>query len=218
MALKVSEIFLSLQGESTFAGLPCAFVRLAGCNLRCSYCDTAYALSGGEEMAVAEAARRALELGVPLVEVTGGEPLLQEEVYPLMELLLAAGATVLLETNGSLPLGRVDERVHRIVDIKCPGSGFVQCNDWSNMGLLKAGDEVKFVISERADYDFARGVVRHHRLTERCPVLFAPAWGAAGPGGLPAAELASWMIEDRLAGVRLQLQLHKLIWGEQRGR
>jgi 7-carboxy-7-deazaguanine synthase len=217
MPLRVSEIFLSIQGESTHAGLPCAFIRLAGCNLRCSYCDTAYALEGGQEMGTAEAAECALAFGVPLVEVTGGEPLLQEEAYPLMEALLAAGATVLLETNGSLPVGRVDPRVARIIDVKCPGSGFAHCNDWSNMALLRATDEVKFVLADRADYDFARGAVRHYGLLERCPVLFAPAWGEP-PQRLEPRQLAEWMLEDRLAGVRLQLQLHKLIWGQARGR
>jgi 7-carboxy-7-deazaguanine synthase len=215
--LKVAEIFLSLQGESTYAGLPCALVRLSGCNLRCSYCDTPYAWEGGQELSVAEAAGRALAYGVPLVEVTGGEPLLQDDVYPLMERLCEAGARVLLETNGSQPLGRVDERVVRILDVKCPGSGFAQCNDWSNMALLRARDEVKFVLTGRADYDFALGVLRHHGLAGRCQVLFSPAWGG-GAGVLDPATLAAWMLDDRLAGVRLQLQLHKLLWGEARGR
>jgi 7-carboxy-7-deazaguanine synthase len=214
VSLKVSEIFFSLQGESTWAGLPCAFIRLAGCNLRCNWCDTPQALEGGEEMSVDEAARRALAFGVPLVEVTGGEPLLQEEVYPLMETLLGAGARVLLETNGSLPVGRADPRVVKILDVKCPASGFAQCNDWSNLALLRPTDEVKFVLSGRADYDFALGVLRHHGLLERgCPVLFAPVRGMLEP-----RRLAAWMLEDRLSGVRLQLQLHKLIWGEERGR
>lgn len=212
--LKVSEIFLSLQGESTYAGLPCAFIRLAGCNLRCSWCDTPHAREGGEELEVAEAVRRLLAWGVPLVEVTGGEPLLQEGVYPLTETLLAAGATVLLETNGSLPLGRLDSRIVRIVDVKCPGSGFAHCHDWSNMALLRATDQVKFVLAHRADYDFARGVLRQYELERKgCALLFSPAWGLLEPG-----ELAAWMLEDRLRGVRLQLPLHKLLWGGERGR
>jgi len=214
MALTVCETFLSLQGESSYAGLPCAFIRLAGCNLRCGWCDTPHAFEGGEEMSVAEAAQRLLAFGVPLVEVTGGEPLLQEDVYPLTERLLAAGARVLLETNGSLSVARVDPRVVRIIDVKCPGSGMAHCNDWSNMALLLATDQLKFVLSGRADYDFALGVLRHHGVLNRgCEVLFAPAWGNLAP-----AELAEWMIADKLAGVRLQLPLHKLLWGEARGR
>ncbi|MFH0810459.1 MAG: radical SAM protein [Pseudomonadota bacterium] len=214
MALLVSEIFFSIQGESTHAGLPCVFVRLAGCNLRCSYCDTGHALEDGTRMSVEEVASRTIAYRVPLVEITGGEPLLQEDVYSLMDTLLDAGSHVLLETNGSLPLGRVDSRIKRIVDVKCPGSGAVHSVNWANMPLLGPRDEVKFVLSDRTDYDFARGAILHHSLLARgCAVLLSPVRQRLEP-----KDLAGWMLEDKLRGVRLQLQLHRIIWGEERGR
>jgi 7-carboxy-7-deazaguanine synthase len=210
--LRVNEIFTSIQGESTHAGRPCTFVRLTGCNLRCGYCDTAYAFHEGSEMEVAEVAERVREAGVPLVEITGGEPLLQEEVHELMRLLLDAGHEVLLETSGSLSTGGVDTRAGVILDVKTPGSGESEANLWENLERLGPGDEVKFVITGRADYEWAREMVRERGLAARAPVHFSPAWGAVDP-----CDLAGWIVGDRLP-VRLQLQLHKVIWpGETRG-
>jgi 7-carboxy-7-deazaguanine synthase len=207
--LRVSEIFYSIQGESTHAGLPCVFVRLAGCNLRCRWCDTAYAFHGGREMAVAEV--MALVEGYPcsLVEVTGGEPLLQPDAVPLMEELLRRGRRVLLETSGSLPIEGVPEGVARIVDVKCPGSGEADSNRWENLERLRQGDEVKFVIGGREDFRWAAEQVRARRLAERGAVLFSPVHGAVAP-----AELAGWVLDEGLA-VRVQIQLHKLLWPDQ---
>jgi 7-carboxy-7-deazaguanine synthase len=204
--LKVSEVFFSIQGESTQAGRPCVFVRLAGCNLRCSYCDTAYARRGGLEMTVADVVRKVRAFRCGLVEVTGGEPLLQPESLGLMRGLLAAGNEVMLETNGTLDISAVDLRVRRIVDVKTPGSGESGKNLPANMKLLTGRDEVKFVLRDRRDYDWAKRAVRRFALDEKCPVLFAPARGL-----LKAKDLAEWMIADRLK-VRLQLQIHKCIW------
>lgn len=212
--LLVAEIFASIQGEGTRAGLPCAFIRLAGCNLRCRYCDTAYAQdeSEGREMAVEKAAEQVLAFGIPLVQVTGGEPLLQSACGDLIEELLAAGAEVLLETNGSLDITEVDPRVVRIVDIKCPGSGSSDSFRWENLSDLRAEDEVKFVVCDRGDYEWARDVISRESLAERCKILISPAHGELEP-----ARLAEWMVSDRLP-VRLQVQVHKLIWGRERGR
>ena len=204
--LVIHEIYRSLQGESTFAGLPCVFVRLTACHLRCVYCDTPHAFNQGETMSVDDVVARTLELGDDLVEITGGEPLLQPEVYPLMSRLADAGKTVLLETSGAIDTSAVDPRVRVILDIKTPGSGEVEANVWSNLERLKPSDEVKFVLCDRADFDWAVNVVREHRLTERCPVLFSAAFGQVNP-----TELAGWILESRLP-VRLQLQQHKILW------
>ncbi len=210
--LKVSEIFLSLQGESTRAGLPCAFVRLAGCNLRCAWCDTAYAWTGGEETAVGAVVDRVRALGCPRVEVTGGEPLIQPGTLALLRRLCDAGFETLLETNGSQDISPVDPRVVRIVDFKCPSSGTADGNRWENAEALTPRDEAKFVIADRGDYEFAREAVAARGLAERCPVTFSPAHGR-----LEAATLAEWILADRL-DVRLGVQLHKMIWpGRDRG-
>jgi len=206
--LTVNEIFHSIQGESSQAGRPCVFVRLTACDLRCSWCDTPYAFHEGRKMSVDEVVAAVEEIGCPLVEITGGEPLLQDDVYPLMERLLAGGRTVMLETGGHRPITRVPAAVLKIVDVKCPASGEVAKNDWDNLDRLAPHDEVKFVVQDRADYEFARGVVAAHDLVERTgAVLFSPVHG-----GLPAKELAAWILADKLK-VRLQLQAHKYIWG-----
>ncbi|MGZ3485344.1 MAG: radical SAM protein [Isosphaeraceae bacterium] len=204
--LVIHEIYRSLQGESTFAGLPCVFVRLTACHLRCVYCDTPHAFNQGETMSVDVVVARTLALGDDLVEITGGEPLLQLEVYPLMSRLADAGKTVLLETSGALDTCAVDPRVLVILDIKTPGSGEVEANVWSNIERLKPSDELKFVLCDRADFDWAVNVVREHHLTERCPVLFSAAFGQVNP-----TELAGWILESHLP-VRLQLQQHKILW------
>jgi len=204
--LVVHEIYRSLQGESTFAGLPCVFVRLTACHLRCVYCDTPHAFNQGEAMSMDDVVARTLTLGDDLVEITGGEPLLQLEVHPLMSRLADAGKTVLLETSGALDTGAVDPRVRVILDLKTPGSGEVEANVWSNLERLRPTDELKFVLCDRADFDWAVNVVREHRLTERCPVLFSAAFGQVNP-----TDLAAWILESRLP-VRLQLQQHKILW------
>ena len=205
--LTINEIFHSIQGESTHAGRPCVFVRLTACDLRCSWCDTPYAFHEGRKMTVDQVVEDVGGFDCPVVEITGGEPLLQPDVYPLMERLLERGHTVMLETGGHRSIAGVPANVIRIVDVKCPGSGEAEKNDWSNLGLLSPSDEVKFVIRDRADYDYARSVVDEHHLVDRCAaVLFSPVHGV-----LPARDLAAWILEDRLA-VRLQLQAHKYIW------
>jgi 7-carboxy-7-deazaguanine synthase len=206
--LTVNEIFFSIQGESTRAGQPCVFVRLTGCDLRCSWCDTPYAFTDGRKRSVDDVVAAIAAFGCPLVEVTGGEPLLQPDVYPLMERLLAAGSTVLLETGGHRSLAQLPARVVAIVDVKCPGSGEVDKVDWENLARLRPHDEVKFVIRDRADYDFARAAVERHQLASRAAaVLFSPVHGVLEP-----RDLASWVLTDRLP-VRVQLQVHKYIWG-----
>ncbi len=205
-SLVVHEIYRSIQGESTFAGLPCVFVRLTACHLRCHYCDTRHAFRHGKTIALEEVLDRALAWGDPLVEVTGGEPLLQPEVYPLMARLADAGRTVLLETSGAVDIAPVDPRVHVILDLKTPGSGEVEANLWSNLASLKPIDEVKFVICDRSDFDWAVAQVRAHRLTDRVPVLVS-----AVSGQLDPADLAAWILETRLP-LRLQVQLHKMLW------
>ncbi len=211
-SLRITEIFKSIQGESTRAGLPCAFVRLTGCSLRCVWCDTAYAFHGGGEMAVYEAAARVLALGTELVEVTGGEPLEQDGVYPLMDRLLAGGRTVLLETGGHVPLDRVDPRVVKIVDVKAPGSGMEHANLPENLERLSPHDELKFVLADRRDFDWALDFVRQRDLDRRHVVTFSPAWET-----LPAADLAGW-VRDCGRPIRLGLQLHKILWGDVAGR
>lgn len=205
--LVVNEIFFSIQGESTLAGRPCAFVRLTGCNLRCSYCDTEYAFHEGRRMTVGEIAEQVGAYGADLVEITGGEPLLQQGVHALVEQLLACGMTVMIETSGALDIGRLDPGVVRIVDIKCPASGESSRNLWSNVEFLTRRDEVKFVLSDRADYEWAREVMRRHNLPSRVnAVLMSCAFGRLEP-----ARLAAWILTDGLP-VRLQLQAHKYIW------
>jgi 7-carboxy-7-deazaguanine synthase len=206
--LSINEIFYSIQGESTFAGKPCVFVRFAGCDLRCSWCDTTYAFHEGRKMSVDEVVQQVDLYGSPLVEVTGGEPLLQDDVYPLMERLLDAGRTVLLETGGHLDVGRVPDNVIKVIDVKCPASGESAKVEWRNIDRLGLHDEVKFVIQNRADYEFARDVLNTHALDRRCAaVLFSPVHGVLDP-----KDLSEWILADRLP-VRLQLQIHKHIWG-----
>jgi 7-carboxy-7-deazaguanine synthase len=205
--LTVNEIFHSIQGESTFAGEPCVFVRLTACDLRCSWCDTAYAFHEGKKMSVDEVMAVVDGFGTQLVEVTGGEPLLQVDVYPLMDRLLACGKTVLLETGGHRSIERVSDRVIRIVDVKCPGSGESDKMDWDNLGRLTRADQVKFVIRDRIDYEYARDIVSREALPSRvAAVLFSPVHGVLEP-----RILAEWMLADRVSA-RLQLQAHKYIW------
>jgi 7-carboxy-7-deazaguanine synthase len=206
MALLVCETFASLMGESTRVGLPAFFIRLTGCNLRCRYCDTVYAYDGGEEMSVAALVEKARSQPHRLALVTGGEPLLQAETPALLRELAGAGFTVCLETNGSRPIGAVDARVHRILDIKCPGSGMADRNDWGNLRLLTPRDEVKFVVSDRADFIFALEVIHRHDLAGQLPVLISPGFGQVS---LP--EAAAWILKSHLP-LRLNLQLHKYIW------
>lgn len=243
-SLVVNEIYLSLQGESTFAGLPCIFIRLTACDLRCSYCDTAYAFTEGRKQTLEEILRRVEELArpfgglpgqepakrLPVVELTGGEPLLQKNALPLMKQLCDLGFTVLIETSGAHDIGLVDARVRRIMDLKCPGSGEVARNRWSNLAHLKATDEVKFVIGSREDYEWAREQVVAHGLAARCGVLFS--WvhplapeqrlgvlkaAPAGQTPISRLELAERLVADALP-VRFQIQQHKIIWApEQRG-
>lgn len=206
--LKVNEIFRSIQGESSHAGLPCVFVRLTGCNLRCRYCDTEYAFYDGKQMTVEQTIESINRYGTRLVEITGGEPLLQEEVYSLMNGLLGKGYRVLLETGGSLSIKNVPKAVIKIMDLKCPGSGEESKNDYDNINHLAAADEVKFVLLDRKDYEWSRDILRRHSLDQKCHVLFSPVYDK-----LNLKDLAGWILEDRLA-VRLQTQLHKIIWGK----
>lgn len=204
----VHELYVSVQGESSFVGLPCTFVRTAGCNLRCSWCDTTQAFRGGTKRAVDAVLADALATGTPLVEVTGGEPLLQPGVLPLLRGLCDAGRTVLLETSGERDIGAVDPRVHRIVDLKAPASGESHRVRWANIPLLTPRDEVKFVLADRADYEWARDAIRTHDLGARVGnVLVSPVHGRMDPQALVA-----WLLEDALP-VRMQVQLHKVIWG-----
>jgi len=204
--LRVSEIFYSLQGESTRAGRPCAFVRLAGCNLRCAWCDTAYARQGGQAMTIPQILDRLKAWPIRLVEVTGGEPLLQAATGELLGALCDAGYEVLLETNGTVDLSAVDRRVGRIVDVKCPSSGEHDKTRWENLAALGPRDEVKFVVADRGDFDYACDVVRRHHLLQRCPVTVSPVFGRLQP-----ATLAEWILQAAI-DVRLGLQLHKLLW------
>jgi 7-carboxy-7-deazaguanine synthase len=205
--LTVNEIFYSIQGESTRAGQPCVFVRLTACDLRCVWCDTEYAFHEGRKMSVDDVVAAVDRHDCPLVEITGGEPLLQEDVYPLMDRLLAAGRTVMLETGGHRPIGRVPGAVLKIVDVKCPGSGEAHRNEWSNLDALAPHEEVKFVIRDLADYEFARDVIARHRLASRAgAILLSPVHGVLDP-----KTLSGWLLADRLPA-RLQLQIHKYIW------
>ena len=204
--LRISEIFHSIQGESTHAGRPCVFVRLTGCNLRCVWCDTAYAFHGGRLMTVAEVLDRVRAYDCGWVEVTGGEPLLQDDVYPLLRALLDEGLSVMLETGGSLPIDRVPPGVRRIVDVKCPASGESRRNRWDNLDQLREGDELKFVLADREDYTWAARQVRERGLDRIAPVLFSPVHGELDPG-----QMARWVLDEGLP-VRVQLQMHKTLW------
>lgn len=205
-SLVVHEIYRSLQGESTFVGLPCVFVRLTACHLRCGYCDTRHAFHQGETLTLDEVLRQALAFDDQLVELTGGEPLLQPEVYPLMTALADAGRTVLLETSGAVDTSLVDPRVRIILDLKTPGSGEVDANVWSNLDRLRPTDELKFVLCDRRDFDWAVARVCEYNLAARCPVLFSPSFGGINP-----TDLAAWVLETGLP-IRLQIQLHKILW------
>jgi 7-carboxy-7-deazaguanine synthase len=207
-SLVIHEIYRSIQGETSFVGRPCTLVRLSGCNLRCRWCDTPQAFQGGTRLARAEVLRRALELATPLVLVTGGEPLLQPAAIPLLAELCDAGRTVLLETSGERDISAVDARVHRIVDMKAPGSGECARNRYENLALLTSRDQLKLVLSSREDYEWARALIAKERVVERAgEVLLSPVHGELDP-----RELVAWTLEDTL-NVRVQLQLHKYIWG-----
>ncbi|HEV8376851.1 MAG TPA: radical SAM protein [Candidatus Polarisedimenticolia bacterium] len=205
-SLRITEIFHSIQGESTQAGRRCSFVRLTGCNLRCVWCDTAYAFEGGADVTISDIVRQVESHRTELVLVTGGEPLAQEAVHDLMGTLLEAGKEVMIETGGSLALSRVDPRVRIIMDVKCPGSGMERMNRWENLSLLKPTDEIKFVVSDRGDYEWARKAIRERRLAESSTILLSPVFGVMDP-----RRLAEWILEDALE-VRMQVQLHKWIW------
>jgi 7-carboxy-7-deazaguanine synthase len=205
--LTINEIFYSIQGESTYAGRPCVFVRLTACDLRCSWCDTPYAFHEGSKRSLAEVLDAVDRYACPLVEVTGGEPLLQEGVYPLMQSLVERGRTVLLETGGHRSIDRVPEAVVTILDVKCPGSGEAGRNDWTNLDRLRSHDEVKFVVKHREDYQYARDVIARYDLASRAAAVhLSPVHGV-----LDARTLSEWALADRLP-VRIQLQLHKFIW------
>jgi 7-carboxy-7-deazaguanine synthase len=207
--MRVTEIFFSIQGESTYAGRPCVFVRLTGCALRCTWCDSAYTFTGGVTLTVEDVLQRVAAFGCPLVEVTGGEPLHQPETFELIERLCAAGHQVLIETSGAVDISPVDPRAHVILDVKCPASGMTDHMHWANLQRIREKDEVKFVIHDRADYEWAAGIVRQHGLDRQCTVLFGPVFGV-----LDARQLAEWILADRLP-VRFQLQVHKYIWDPQ---
>lgn len=205
--LKIHEIYESVQGESSWAGWRCVFVRLTACDLRCTYCDTEYAFYEGKKRLVSEVLSEVLATGCPLVEITGGEPLLQKNVLPLMSQLCDAGKTVLIETSGAHDISVIDSRVHRIMDLKTPGSGECARNLWSNIGHLEKRDEVKFVIGSREDYEWSREQLQIHKLDERCGcVLFSPIFGRIEP-----RQIVEWIIADKLP-VRFQIQMHKVIW------
>ncbi|MEW6544573.1 MAG: 7-carboxy-7-deazaguanine synthase QueE [Nitrospirota bacterium] len=210
--MRVTEIFKSIQGESSYAGLPCVFVRLTGCPLRCTWCDSEYTFSGGTDVTLEEILARVKACACPLVEVTGGEPLHQPEAFVLIEKLCVEGYQVLVETSGAIDIAPVDKRAHVILDVKCPGSGMTDRMDWKNLDRVSSKDEVKFVIKDRKDYEWAKALVRQHDLAGRCTVLFGPVFGTLEP-----RLLAEWILGDRLP-VRFQLQLHKYIWDpEMRG-
>ena len=210
--LKITEIFLSLQGESRSVGLPTTFVRLTGCPLRCQYCDTAYAFHGGEWRTVDEVVQQVAALGTRHVCVTGGEPLAQKSCLTLLRALCDAGHEVSLETSGAITVAEVDPRVIKVMDLKTPASGEVERNRYDNLPQLTARDQIKFVLCDRADYDWAKRLMAEHDLAARCEILFSPSHTQ-----LPARELADWIVADRLP-VRFQLQLHKYLWGDERGR
>ena len=212
--LRVTEIFHSIQGESTWVGMPCTFVRLTGCSLRCVWCDTTYSFHGGKKVPLEDILERVRAIGCPLVEITGGEPLIHANAFELVHRLLSEGFTVLIETSGSEDISTLDPRAHVIMDLKCPGSGESSRNRWKNLDHLDGGDEIKFVVSDRADYEWSRGIVEDRGLDRRVrdgslnAVLISPVWGSAGP---TLEDLAGWVLEDGLS-VRIQTQLHKHIW------
>ncbi|HSI95539.1 MAG: 7-carboxy-7-deazaguanine synthase QueE [Methylophilaceae bacterium] len=210
--LKIHEIFHSLQGESTRVGLPTVFVRLTGCPLRCGYCDTEYAFQGGENMTLDQILERVASYGTRYVTVTGGEPLAQKQCITLLKRLCDAGYSVSLETGGSLDTSHIDSRVSIILDIKTPGSGEMQKNLWANLQHLKPSDEVKFVLCGREDYEWAKQVLVERAIAEKCTVLFSPVYSQLNP-----TELAEWVLQDHLP-VRMQVQLHKILWGETPGK
>lgn len=212
MSLRVNEIFYSIQGESTYTGRPCVFVRLTACNLRCRWCDTEYAFYEGEALTIEQVLERVRAYKCPLVEITGGEPLLQDEVHPLIDRLLLEDYEVLIETGGSLDVGRLDPRAVKILDLKAPGSGMERHNDLNNLRHLDRKDQVKFVVADRRDYEWAKQMMAEHALAEKAQVLFSPVFGELHP-----KELAEWILADRLPA-RLQIQLHKYLWDpNQRG-
>lgn len=204
--IRISEIFHSIQGESTYAGQPCVFIRLTGCPLRCTWCDTEYSFYGGTSLTIDEILSKVRDYGCQLVEVTGGEPLAQPAALPLIARLCDAGYTVLIETSGAIDVQPVDQRARLILDVKCPDSGMTDRMHWPNLACLTAKDEAKFVLASRADYEWARGIVAQYRLADRCTVLFSPVFGS-----LDLRPLAEWILVDRLS-VRFQLQMHKYIW------
>ena len=206
--LKVNEIYLSVQGESSYTGLPCVFVRLTGCNLRCIWCDTAYAFYEGKSMSIDEIVGKVKNFGIKLIEITGGEPLMQENVYPLMNGLIEKGFQVLLETGGSLSLEKVPRDIIKIMDIKCPGSGEHKNNNLDNLKFLETKDEVKFVILNRHDYEWSRDLIHKYKIHEIAHILISPVYDK-----LELKEIVKWILEDKLP-VRLQTQLHKAIWDE----
>jgi len=210
--LRITEIFFSLQGETSRVGLPTVFVRLTGCPLRCGYCDTAYAFSGGETMTVSAILQQVARYNTRYVTVTGGEPLAQKNCLILLAALCDAHYSVSLETSGALDLSQVDARVSKIMDIKTPGSGEVSKNNWRNLDCLTQHDEIKFVICDESDYRWACEIIQNKQLPQKCPILFSPVHGSLSP-----ATLADWILRDQLP-VRMQLQLHKLLWGEGPGR
>ncbi len=210
--MKVCEIFPSIQGESSYAGMPCNFIRLTGCNLRCSYCDTAYAYYNGRELSEDEIMSEVRRAGIDLVEITGGEPLLQKEVFHFIERLLDKGYTVLVETNGSQGIKEIDKRAIVILDIKTPGSEMSKEMDFSNFDFMKSSDEIKFVITSRGDYEWSKEIIQRYKLMEKCHLLYSPAFGL-----LPPENLARWMINDGLK-IRLNLQLHKYIFRSEQKR
>ncbi|MDP2070655.1 7-carboxy-7-deazaguanine synthase QueE [Methylotenera sp.] len=211
MKLKIHEIFYSIQGESSRIGLPTVFIRLTGCPMRCVYCDTAYAFSGGSNMEITDILAKVVTYGTKYVTVTGGEPLAQKDCHILLKELCDTGYSVSLETGGAIDISLVDKRVSVILDVKTPGSGEVKNNLWGNLAHLKKSDEVKFVLCSRADYDWAKEILVSHQITDKCPVLFSPVYSQVSP-----TELAEWVLADKLP-VRMQVQLHKILWGEKPG-
>lgn len=204
--MRITEIFLSIQGESSYVGQPCVFVRLTGCPLRCTWCDTQYAFHGGEDVSLENLLAKVRSFECRLVEVTGGEPLAQPEVFPLIQQLCDAGHTVLIETSGAIDISPIDQRAHVILDVKCPGSGMTDRMHWENLTKLAMKDEAKFVLSDRSDYEWALDIIAQYQMLTRCPLLMSPVFERLEP-----RQLAEWMLADRLP-VRFQLQIHKYIW------
>ncbi len=209
--LRITEIFYSLQGETNRVGLPTVFIRLTGCPLRCTYCDTAYAFTGGEQMSIENIMAQVASYAPQYITVTGGEPLAQKNCIVLLQALCDAGYRVSLETGGAMDISEVDARVMRVVDIKTPGSGELAKNRWENLALLTSDDEIKFVLCDEADYLWAKSLIIEHQIAEKCPILFSPVHGTMDP-----TQLAEWILRDRLP-VRLQVQLHKILWNNAAG-